>query len=126
MSNDLSFIPDEKYINDEYKDDYMERNYSLDFDSRIMPCKRELIDFLDRDNDICRSKNHHETNIIDIQRGKCYSFENKSNKLELFFHRLEECRRQGITIMFNEKQNSNGSGLMFDFDLKLKNPNNFK
>ena len=66
MSNDLSFIPDEKYINDEHKDDYIEHNYSLDFDSRIMPCKRELIDFLDRNNDICRSKNHHETNIIDI------------------------------------------------------------
>ncbi len=35
-------------------------------------CKNLLNNFLDSNTDISRPKNHKETNIIDIQRGKCY------------------------------------------------------
>ena len=117
----LSFIPEGKYADDNVDKDFIGYNHAADYDTRIMPCMSSLIDYLD-DDDILRPKNHKETNIFDIQRGKCYSFIDKSDKLERYFNRLEECRRQGTIVMFAEKQNPDASGIMLDFDFKLKNP----
>ena len=122
MSNNLSFIPDEKFIDNEDETNFIGHEYALNYNAKIMPCTQSLIGFLDKDNELSRPKNHKETNIIDLQRGKCYSFNKNSDELEIFFNKLEECRRQGVTIMFEERQNPEGSGIMLDFDLKLKDP----
>ena len=41
------------------------------------------------------------------------------NQLIHLFNGLEACRRKKVPLMFEEKQNPNGSGIMLDFDLKL-------
>ena len=66
----------------------------------------------------------YATNIIDIQKGNCYSFTKNTDKVDDFFIYLENCRRNNVTIMFSEKQNPYGSGIMLDFDFKLKDKKN--
>ena len=82
MSNNLSFIPDEKFIDHEDETNFIGHEYALNYNAKIMPCTQSLIEFLDKDNELARPKNHKETNIIDLQRGKCYSFNKNSDELD--------------------------------------------
>ena len=114
-------------INDELREkelEYVNYELSSDIDSRIMICKNKLIEFLNNNVDLKRPKGNKETNIIDIQKGNCYSFTKNTDKVDDFFIYLENCRRNNVTIMFSEKQNPYGSGIMLDFDFKLKDKKN--
>ena len=114
-------------INDDFDKkelEFVTYDLASDIDSRIMVCKNKLIEFLNNNIDLKRSKGNDETNIIDIQKGNCYSFVKNTDKVDDFFTYLENCRRNNVTTMFSEKQNPDGSGIMLDFDFKLKDKKN--
>jgi len=100
--------------------------YSGEHDTRIMEDKNYLFEFLEHNTELHRGKKDDETNIINGERGNCYSFKSDTssdkNTITRFFNRLEKCRRKKITLMFYEKQDAEKSGIMLDFDFKLKEP----
>ena len=121
----MSYVSESQFNNDNINL-FIENEYSMNLDLQVMPYKTALTEFLNRVTNLERPKNNNDTNIIDIQRGKCYHFDKDTNETYTFFNLIEVCRKQGIVLMFSEKQNPKESGIMLDFDFKLKDKNNNK
>lgn len=77
---------------------------------------KKLLAFLDTSKFLNESKDP-TTNIVDRRSGKCYKIPDE--KLGKFFDYLENCRKEKLPIMFNEKQQPN-SCMMVDFDIYQK------
>ncbi len=75
---------------------------------------RDLNDFFS-DTKMINKSADPTTNIVNRQTGKCYNVPDK--KIPTMFKFLENCRRSGQRLMFNEKQNETSSGIMLDFDI---------
>jgi phage/plasmid-associated DNA primase len=84
---------------------------------RAEECRQyqDLITFISAER-FRAAKGSEQVNVINPNTsGGCYQISNAV--APQFFRLLEECRRQGITANFAEKQHPDGSGIMLDLDI---------
>ncbi len=116
--SNVNFDDDEKapsIISTDIESDIGEGEFDANYQvqSTQSPTLRTLEDFFN-DAKMINPSGASTTNIVNRQSGKCYNV--PSNKIPKMFKLMEQCRRQQIYLMFNEKQND-PSGIMIDFDI---------
>lgn len=76
---------------------------------------RELYKYIDSSPDFRTDKGDPKTNLCDILTKRTYNL--NSQQLIKFFELYEKCRLAGAKLYWQEKQQSESSGIMIDFDI---------
>jgi len=112
-SSETSYSDDLSISNDESEIESVEQDVQYNIQSTQNPVLQELHSFFN-DKKMINPPHDPSTNIVDRRAGTCYNVPDR--KIPTMFHYIEKCRRAGIHMMYNERQQEH-SGIMLDFDI---------